>query len=160
MPLYNLLLYHNHSIMIDGMKHRVVKVRLYPNSQQRTALAKAFGCTRWLWNNSLNETNRLFKETGKGLSAATMKARIVELKKEYRKARLRYIPKYCNRQSLIYLKPSLTSSRSELNTQDLSLNTASSLFSIPSTSNSSINVFLFPRLEKLKLIFIGCIKEN
>jgi len=82
-PFYNLLLYHNHSIMIDGMKHRVVKVRLYPNSQQRTALAKAFGCTRWLWNNSLNETNRLFKETGKGLSAATMKARIVELKKEY-----------------------------------------------------------------------------
>lgn len=65
------------------MKHRVVKVRLYPNCQQRTALAKAFGCTRWLWNNSLNETNRLFKKTGKGLSAATMKARIVELKKEY-----------------------------------------------------------------------------
>ncbi len=65
------------------MKHRVVKVRLYPNSQQKIALAKAFGCTRWLWNNSLNETNRLFKETGKGLSAATMKARIVELKKEY-----------------------------------------------------------------------------
>lgn len=65
------------------MKHRVVKVRLYPNSQQRAALSCAFGCTRWLWNNSLNETNRLFKETGKGLSAATMKARIVELKKEY-----------------------------------------------------------------------------
>ena len=70
-------------IMIHIMRHRVVKVRLYPNSQQRTALAKAFGCTRWLWNHSLNETNRMFKETGKGLSAATMKARIVELKKEY-----------------------------------------------------------------------------
>jgi putative transposase len=77
------VLYHSRLIMIDSMKHRVVKVRLYPNSQQKTALAKAFGCTRWLWNNSLNETNRLFKETGKGLSAATMKARIVELKKEY-----------------------------------------------------------------------------
>jgi putative transposase len=77
------LIYRSRMIMIHIMKHRVVKVRLYPNSQKRTALAKAFGCTRWLWNNSLNETNRLFKETGKGLSAATMKAKIVELKKEY-----------------------------------------------------------------------------
>jgi len=79
----NSLIYRSRVIMIDGRKHRVVKVRLYPNQEQKTALAKAFGCTRWLWNNSLNETNRLFKETGKGLSAATMKARIVELKKEY-----------------------------------------------------------------------------
>lgn len=65
------------------MKRRVVKVRLYPNQERRTALAKAFGCARWLWNNSLNETNRLFKETGKGLSATTMKARIVKLKKDF-----------------------------------------------------------------------------
>lgn len=61
----------------------VVKVRLYPDAEQQIALAKAFGCTRWLWNNSLAQTNCLYKETGKGLSAATMKARIVELKKEY-----------------------------------------------------------------------------
>ena len=60
-----------------------MKVRLYPDAEQRIALAKAFGCTRWLWNNSLAETSRLYKEIGKGLSAATMKARIVELKKEY-----------------------------------------------------------------------------
>ncbi|MDJ0650369.1 MAG: helix-turn-helix domain-containing protein, partial [Xenococcaceae cyanobacterium MO_188.B19] len=28
----------------------VVKVRLYPTSEQKHSLAKAFGSCRWLWN--------------------------------------------------------------------------------------------------------------
>lgn len=64
------------------MKH-AVKVRIYPTSEQIEALSKAFGCARWFWNNSLAETNRLYKETGKGLSQQGMNDRLPTLKKEY-----------------------------------------------------------------------------
>jgi putative transposase len=43
------------------------KVRIYPTPQQEEKLAKAFGCARWFWNNSLNETQKVYQETGKGL---------------------------------------------------------------------------------------------
>lgn len=64
------------------MKH-AVKVRIYPNDEQVEALSKAFGCARWFWNNSLAETNRLYKETGKGLSQQGMNDRLPGLKKEF-----------------------------------------------------------------------------
>ncbi|MGG6269839.1 RNA-guided endonuclease InsQ/TnpB family protein [Leptolyngbya sp. AN03gr2] len=63
------------------MKH-AVKVRIYPTDEQIEALSKAFGCARWFWNNSLSETNRLYKETGKGLSQQGMNDRLPALKKE------------------------------------------------------------------------------
>ncbi len=45
----------------------VVKVRIYPTIEQQEVLAQAFAA-QWFWNNSLAETNKLYKETGKGLS--------------------------------------------------------------------------------------------
>ncbi|MGL5132155.1 MAG: helix-turn-helix domain-containing protein, partial [Planktothrix sp.] len=30
------------------------KFRIYPNTEQETALAKSFGCCRWYWNYALN----------------------------------------------------------------------------------------------------------
>lgn len=60
-----------------------VKVRIYPTDEQKEALSKAFGCARWFWNNSLSETNRLYKETGKGLSQQGMNDRLPALKKEF-----------------------------------------------------------------------------
>ncbi len=64
------------------MKH-AVKIRIYPTDEQKEALSKAFGCARWFWNNSLAETNRLYKETGKGLSQVGMNSRLPALKKEF-----------------------------------------------------------------------------
>lgn len=61
----------------------VVKVRIYPNNEQKESLSKAFGCSRWYWNNSLAETTRLYKETGKGLSQLGMNNRLPTLKKEF-----------------------------------------------------------------------------
>lgn len=59
------------------------KIRIYPNAKQEEALAKAFGCARWLWNNSLAETQKAYQETGKGLGQFALNARLPELKKEY-----------------------------------------------------------------------------
>jgi len=64
------------------MKH-AVKVRIYPTDEQKEALSKAFGCARWFLNNSLSETNQLYKETGKGLSQQGMNDRLPALKKEF-----------------------------------------------------------------------------
>lgn len=59
------------------------KIRIYPNASQADSLAKAFGCARWLWNNSLAETQRVYKETGKGLGQFALNNRLPALKKEY-----------------------------------------------------------------------------
>lgn len=59
------------------------KIRIYPNAKQEEALAKAFGCARWYWNNSLAETQKVYQETGKGLGQFALNKRLPALKKEY-----------------------------------------------------------------------------
>jgi putative transposase len=59
------------------------RVRLYPNATQVQALARQFGCARWAWNNALAETQRLYRETGKGLGYEAMCARLPKLKGEF-----------------------------------------------------------------------------
>ncbi|MBD2481020.1 RNA-guided endonuclease TnpB family protein [Planktothrix sp. FACHB-1365] len=60
----------------------VLKVRIYPNKEQQTALAKSFGCCRFVWNYYLEKTNTQYKETGKGLSYCDMAKHLTELKKQ------------------------------------------------------------------------------
>jgi putative transposase len=62
---------------------RVVKVRLYPNTEQQQLLEQSFGNVRWLWNYCLNLMNQTYKDTGKGLSGYEVKKLIPQLKKEY-----------------------------------------------------------------------------
>ncbi len=58
------------------------KIRIYPNAMQADKLAKAFGCARWYWNNSLAETQKVYQETGKGLGQYALNARLPRLKQE------------------------------------------------------------------------------
>jgi len=60
----------------------VTKIRLYPTTEQQESLAKAFGCARWFWNNSLAETQRVYAETGKGLGQYAFNSRLPSLKQE------------------------------------------------------------------------------
>ena len=69
---------------------KVVKVRLYPNSQQQEALSQSFGNCRWLWNHCLNLMNQTYHETGLGLSGYAVKKQIPQLKKEYEWLKLTY----------------------------------------------------------------------
>lgn len=59
------------------------RIRLYPNASQANALERQFGCARWTWNNALEETQRLYKETGKGLGYESMSGRLPGLKREH-----------------------------------------------------------------------------
>ena len=59
------------------------KIRIYPTAAQAESLAKAFGCVRWFWNNSLFETQKLYHETGKGLGQYAINNRLPALKEEF-----------------------------------------------------------------------------
>lgn len=59
------------------------RIRLYPNVTQRSSLAQQFGCARWVWNEALAETQRLYRETGKGLTYETMTVRLPKLKQRH-----------------------------------------------------------------------------
>lgn len=62
---------------------KATKVRIYLTDDRVIQLAKDFGATRWLWNQSLAVMSQTYKETGKGVSAYDRKQRIPEVKKEY-----------------------------------------------------------------------------
>ncbi|MBK4729444.1 transposase [Oxynema sp. CENA135] len=69
---------------------KVVKIRLYPNEQQKQSLEQSFGNCRWLWNYGLNLMNQTYQETGKGLSSYDIKKKIPSLKQEHEWLKLTY----------------------------------------------------------------------
>ncbi len=64
------------------MKHKAVKVRIYPTQEQIQILAQHFGCARWWWNYALNQCIETYKETGKGLKQSALNSMLPKLKKE------------------------------------------------------------------------------
>ncbi|AOY81607.1 RNA-guided endonuclease TnpB family protein [Moorena producens JHB] len=64
------------------MKHKAVKVRIYPTKEQVQILAQHFGCARWWWNYALNQCIETYKETGKGLKQSALNSMLPKLKKE------------------------------------------------------------------------------
>ncbi len=68
--------YHSRSMFT------ALKVRLYPNLEQRIQLSKEFGCARFVFNRFLAEWNKAYEETGKGLSYTKCANQLPTLKKE------------------------------------------------------------------------------
>lgn len=71
---------------------RAVKIRLYPDTEQKQLLEQSFGNCRFLWNYFLNLMNQTYNDTGKGLSGNDVKKLIPKLKKtdEYEWLKLTY----------------------------------------------------------------------
>jgi putative transposase len=59
------------------------KIRLYPTVGQENLLSFQFGCARWAWNWALSETQKAYKETGRGLTFVAMANYLPGLKSEY-----------------------------------------------------------------------------
>lgn len=59
------------------------KIRLYPTTVQRDALARQFGCARWVFNWGLDLSRRTYLETGKGLTYHALATKLPKLKQEY-----------------------------------------------------------------------------
>ncbi|MHC5778085.1 RNA-guided endonuclease InsQ/TnpB family protein [Nostoc sp.] len=62
---------------------KAIKVRLYPTTEQQTALSKSFGCARWYWNYALNACIQHYDQTGKSKSLSIYKGLLPQLKVEY-----------------------------------------------------------------------------
>jgi putative transposase len=60
---------------------QVVKVRLYPNSQQKLELTKNFGAVRKVWNYYLDKSNKEYLETKKGFKYNDVAKDLTLLKK-------------------------------------------------------------------------------
>ena len=63
--------------------YKAYKFRIYPDTEQKIALAKSFGCCRWFWNYSLNLCQEKYFATGSGLSRFDIQKLLPTLKKEY-----------------------------------------------------------------------------
>jgi putative transposase len=61
---------------------KIIKVRIYPDNNQKEYLAQAFGCTRFIWNRFLALTYEAYKTTGKSLSRSDLQKQLPALKKE------------------------------------------------------------------------------
>ena len=81
--LLDCICYHSCRSTINTAMLKAVKVRIYPTDTQEAHLAQAFGCVRWVWNQSLATISQTYKDTGKGISAYDMKKMIPVWKKEY-----------------------------------------------------------------------------
>ncbi len=64
------------------MLRKVVKVPLYPTTEQVELLAQHFGCARWWWNFALNKSIETYKETGFGLGRSALNSLLPLLKKD------------------------------------------------------------------------------
>jgi putative transposase len=59
------------------------RLRIYPTKPQIEALAVQFGCTRWVFNNALELSQRSYRETGRGLNYHALATRLPKLKGEH-----------------------------------------------------------------------------
>src|SRR5919199_2536231 len=62
---------------------KAAKVRLYPMTEQRDALARQFGCARWVYNCGLEQWRETYRETGKGMTYHSLAVRLPKLKAEH-----------------------------------------------------------------------------
>jgi putative transposase len=62
---------------------KAFKFRFYPTNEQALLLAKTFGCTRFVYNNTLAWRTKAYKEDGEAISNSQAEKRIVSLKEEF-----------------------------------------------------------------------------
>jgi putative transposase len=61
--------------------HRAYRFRLYPNEAQRVALARTFGCARYVYNWGLARKRDAYRESGKSVGYAALSRELTALRK-------------------------------------------------------------------------------
>ena len=60
-----------------------IKVRIYPNAEQKLLIDKTIGCYRFVYNQTLAESNQAYKDTGHFTNVKNRTLRLVSLKEEF-----------------------------------------------------------------------------
>jgi transposase len=76
------------------------KYRLYPNQDQRIALAQHFGCVRWIYNWALAKKSAAWKDEKKTISRFDLSAELPKLKRAEGTEWLGEVTAQCLQQSL------------------------------------------------------------
>ena len=82
---------------------RGYKYRLYPTSEQQIELAQHFGCKRFVYNHFLDQRQRHYEQTGKGLTYEDTAHQLVQLKRDGEHAWLKEVNSQVLQQSLVDL---------------------------------------------------------
>lgn len=61
---------------------RAYRYRFYPTDEQRSILARTFGCTRYVYNWALRLKQETYLQTGKGLSYQQLSSALTTLKEQ------------------------------------------------------------------------------
>ena len=88
--------------------NKAYKFIIYPDSEQRTMLSKAFGCTRMIYNHYLDKRIKLYEEekiTKAEYKNINKTAKVRKLKKKKRRLQCRISEKYSkNKKGVCYRK--------------------------------------------------------
>lgn len=60
-----------------------IEVRIYPNAEQKFLINKTIGCYRFIYNQTLAESNQAYKDTGHFTNVKNRTLRLVSLKEEF-----------------------------------------------------------------------------
>ena len=50
----------SNQLVRNAQSHKALKVRIYPTPQQQEIIEKTFGCTRFIYNNYLQEKSEFY----------------------------------------------------------------------------------------------------
>jgi putative transposase len=87
---------------------RAYKYRCYPSDEQKRALARTFGCCRWVYNFALSLKSTTYRESGKSLSYEDLSALLPLLKQQPETAWLADVSAVVLQQSLRHLETAFT----------------------------------------------------
>lgn len=63
--------------------HKAYKFRIYPNTEQQMLINKTIGCSRFVFNHFLAKWNKIYKDTGNGMTYNTCSSELPQLKRAY-----------------------------------------------------------------------------
>lgn len=90
------------------MIYKAYKYRIYPNKEQIELISKHIGCSRWIYNYALEKKNRVYQETGVGLSRFDLQKDIPLLKKQEETSWLKEVNSQSLQSSLEHLDNAFT----------------------------------------------------
>ena len=71
-------------VTFDEIQHKVLKIRIYPNTEQTTLINKTFGSCRKLYNEHLQERNEFYIDNILPIRSKATKTEIIQVYKAFK----------------------------------------------------------------------------
>ncbi|MCL5681126.1 MAG: helix-turn-helix domain-containing protein, partial [Candidatus Thermoplasmatota archaeon] len=126
---------------------KTLKVRLYPDEEQKILLEKHFGSCRWVWNHFLEIRTKYYAEHKKGLTAFDTMKLLTNVKKEI--TWLNEINSQCLQHSLVELDKAFKSFfRKNSEYPNFRTKRDNQYFIVPSGFKANENKLILPKFQE------------